>query len=77
MKTKREFLENPKYSNSWYKVNVDSYDDSVELTLADCSRAITWYFGSRKGKERKRGKAKIAKLKKLVDSIYEYYHENP
>lgn len=76
LKPKRDWLENIKDSNSWYKLELCDYD-GVTLTLADCSRSITWYFGKKDGKDKgKRGKAKIAKVKKLVDEIYNYYHED-
>lgn len=75
LKTKRDFLENPKHSNSWYKLDFDSYDNDLILTLADCNRTITWYFGSPNSKAgRKRGKAKSKKMLKVFQEIYDYYH---
>ena len=41
MKTKREWLEKPEESNSWYKIAFDEYDGgAIDLTLADCNRSI-------------------------------------
>ena len=76
MKTKREWLEKPEESNSWYKIAFDEYDGgAIDLTLADCNRSITWYFGGKRHKGGKRGKAKSAKLLKLAQQVYDYYHE--
>lgn len=68
---KREFLESTKHSNSWYHVE-DQYEE-VSLTLADCNRRVTWSFGA---KGSKRGKQKIKKIKKVIDEIYAYLHED-
>lgn len=69
--SKREWLEAQKYSNSFYDLKVDTFGE-VDITLSDCYRSITWGFG-RPGKER--GKAKIKKLKALVDALYNHIHE--
>lgn len=75
LKAKREFLETPDNSDSWYKLEIDSYDKGLNVTLADCYRHITWYFGSpTKKASRKRGKAKSKKLLKVFQEIYNYYH---
>lgn len=75
LKSKREWLEQAELSGSYYNLVVgkDTYNkDEAALTLADCDRKITWYFGK---PGEKRGKRKIAKLKKLVDSLYNYLHK--
>lgn len=76
LKTKREFLEKPEHSNSWYKLDVDTYEKDLIVTLADCNRSITWYFGSPNNKAgRKRGKAKSKKMLKVFQQVYDYYHK--
>lgn len=70
LKEARYFLESPKYSNSWLSISVGLDMRNVDLTMADCSRNINWYFSKNRA-----GKAKIAKVKKAVDSIYNYLHD--
>lgn len=71
LKSKRGFFENQDYSNSGYRLYVSKY--GVTLTLNDCARSIEWEFGN-PGDKHKRGKKKIAAIKKLVDEIYEHFH---
>ena len=68
MKSKRGFLEPVNGANSWYKVQVNKHD-GVELTLADCTRNISWWFGQPGSKE---AIAKITKVKALVDEVYDH-----
>lgn len=72
LKSKRNWLEGREHSNSYYELSVDKSDGEVNLTLADCNRRICWYLGKPGDK---RGKAKIAVLKNLIDSIYNHLHE--
>lgn len=76
VRSRRAFIDTIDSANSWYHVRVgkgSEYDKgSVSLVLADCSRTIEWYFGKPGNKG---GKAKIKKVKELVDSIYNYLHE--
>lgn len=70
LKHNRGWLENSKFSNSYYIL--DTEFGEVALTLADCNRRISWSFGAPGSK---RGKAKIKKIKALIDEVYEYMHE--
>lgn len=72
LRSKRAWLEGQKYSGSWYslEISTDKMDGGyLSLSLSDCNRSITWYFGKPGDK---RAVAKITKIKKLVDEIYEY-----
>lgn len=73
MKNERGFLEPQRESGSHYRLNFDKYSKSVDLTLFDCYRSINWDFGPARG-PKSRGAKKIAKIKKFVDKIYDYYH---
>lgn len=71
---KREFLESTEYSNSWYHLHDDGY--GISLTLADCNRQITWNFGDLKSPaDIRRGRKKIKKIKKVIDELYAYLHD--
>lgn len=73
LKSKRGFIEPQKFSNSNYKLDVEEWC-GVSLTLGDCNRTITWEFGKPTDKD-KRGKKKIATIKKLIDEIYGHFHD--
>ncbi len=68
---RRAFLEDCRMSDSWYHVE-DSYG-TVSLKIADCNRQITWDFDA---KGSKRGKKKIKLIKKIIDELYDYMHED-
>lgn len=74
MKTKRFFLESTKLSDSYAAVTVYKDDGNyVELKLADCTRNVVWQFG-KPGSTR--AKKKIAKIKKLIDEVYNFIHQD-
>lgn len=70
MKSKRGFLEGIKGANSWYKVSV--MDHGLEMTLADCTRSINWWFGKPGEND---AIAKITKVKSMVDEVYDHLTE--
>ena len=77
LKSKRGFIERGVskdgefLSGSSYTIVVNTLYDvgSVALTLTDCNRAITWWFGKPGDK---RAVAKIKKVKAVIDSIYDH-----
>lgn len=71
LKPKRAFLEHTSNSDSYYVLDI-SDRNYVTLKLADCEKTINWSFG--KPKE-ERAMKKIAVLKKLVDEMYNYLHQ--
>lgn len=71
MKPKRVFLESQKESDSYIRVSVDPDGGDINMKLADCDRRIWWYFG-RPGD--KRAMRKIARIKQIVDEVYEHLH---
>lgn len=71
MKTKRAFLEPTNISNSYYVVQIHD-DGAADMTLADCNRHITWWFGTPGSK---RAIRKIAKIKKVIDELHKYLNK--
>lgn len=69
LKSKRDWLEKPHQSGSYYNVTVDNSNGYTSLSLADCNRTITWEFGRPNSK---RAVAKIKKIKKLIDEMYDH-----
>jgi hypothetical protein len=69
LKSKREFLEPLKDSDSYYRIIVDPDTGDVDLKLADCDRRIWYYFGK---PGNKRAVAKIKKLKAAIDAIHDH-----
>lgn len=68
IKTTREFLEAPRFSDSYTRIWIDENGDA-DLKISDCDRRVLLYFG-RPGN--KRAVAKITKLKRVVDSLHDY-----
>lgn len=68
LKNKRAWLEDQKYSGSYYAVEVDHYNN-VSLTLSDCTRQINWTFGKPRSK---RAMAKIKKVKAIIDEMHAF-----
>lgn len=69
LKTTRDFLEHPRFSDSYTRIWVDEEDGSAELKVSDCDRRVNLYFGK---PGNKRAIAKITKLKRVVDSLHDY-----
>lgn len=69
IKSKREFLESLKHSDSYYRIYVDADTGGVDLKLSDCDRRIWFSFGKPGDK---RAIAKIKRLKAAVDSIHDH-----
>lgn len=64
------FLEHGNESDSYIRVN--AHPGFTEIKLADCFRNITYNFGQQ---GEARGKKKIAKIKAIIDDLYDYLHE--
>lgn len=71
LKSYRKFIEPVTESDSYIKISVTRWD-GVNLKLASCDRIIEWHFG--KPGDR-RAKAKIKNVKKMIDEVYAYLHE--
>jgi hypothetical protein len=74
LKSKREFLEPLKHSDSYYRICVDVDSGEVDLKLSDCDRRIWFYFGK---PGNKRAIAKIKRLKTVIDSIHDHLVTKP
>lgn len=68
MKEKRIFLEHLTSSDSYIRVCIQD-DGNLDLKLSDCDRRIWWHFG-RPGN--KKAIAKITKVKKIIDEVYNH-----
>jgi hypothetical protein len=68
MKSKRIWLEDQRHSNSAVIVTALA-SGWVDLILKDCSRTVSWEFGSPGDR---RAVAKIKKLKAIVDEVHEH-----
>lgn len=69
MKDKRIFLESPKHSDSYVRVDIDDDTGDVNLKLADCDRRIWWYFGK---PGNKRAIRKIKVVKAIIDEVHDH-----
>lgn len=72
LRDSRGFLAPASQADSYYRVSVNSYDQSVELKLNDCYRSINWSFGKPGDKAAIR---KIKKIKAVIDSIHDHLTE--
>lgn len=70
---KHKFIDDQSISGSYIIWRDDGLPyGGVDMKLADCSRTIGWEFGQ---PGEKRGKKKIAAIKKIIDEVYDYLHE--
>lgn len=67
MKSKRLFLESPKHSDSYIRVEVNEETDELDMKLSDCDRRIWWYFGKPGSK---RAIKKIKAIKSVIDEVH-------
>ena len=72
---KHKWIDEQSSSGSYIIYQDDGHNfGGVEMKLADCSRTVSWEFGTPGDK---RGKKKIAAIKKIIDEMYNYLHEEP
>ena len=83
LKSKRGWLEAGNteeggfYSGSSYTIVVGKGEynkGELDVSFTDCNRKINWFFGK---PGNKKGVAKITRLKKLVDEMYDYMTSVP